>query len=69
MARNWKHFVNDEAAIRATMGPLGQHIALNAIEAAAYFYMRAHQAGFQGERVLPKELPGVRFSLVEDLRT
>lgn len=68
-ARTWKHYVDDEAAIRATLGPLGPHLAIDDIKSAAFWWMRAHQAGFQGERVLPPELPGVRFSLEEDLRT
>ncbi len=68
-ARTWKHYVDDEAAIRATMGPLGPHLGLEEIKSAAFWWMRAHQAGFEGERVLPPELPGIRFSLEEDLRT
>ena len=40
---------------------------VDAIKAAAFGYMRAHQAGFEGERVTPAEIPGIRFSLEEDL--
>lgn len=69
LTRRWRHYVDDEAAIRATLGPLGPHIGLDAIEAAAFHWMRAHQDGFEGERVTPAELPGVRFALEEDLTT
>lgn len=67
LSRRWAHYVDDEAAIRATMGPLGPFLGLEAIKAAAFHWMRAHQEGFQGERVEPAELPGVRFAVEEDL--
>lgn len=67
LARRWCHYVDDEQAVRKSMGPLGAHIRLDAIEAAAYHWMQAHQDGFEGERVTPPELPGIRFALEEDL--
>lgn len=67
LTRRWAHYVDDEAAIRATMGPLGPFLGLDAIKASAFHWMRAHQEGFQGERVEPAELPGVRFAVEEDL--
>lgn len=67
LTRRWVHYVDDPDALRATMGPIGPFVAVDALESAAYHWMRANQASFEGERVTPPELPGVRFALEEDL--
>jgi membrane protein involved in colicin uptake len=58
----WVLDIVDEAALRATMGPLGQHLNYDAIEVACGKWMRAHQESFVGERVEGK-LPGVVFMI------
>lgn len=60
LVRRWVHVVTDEAALRAVSGPLGEHFTEDALSGAAYRWMRAHQAGFTGERVEGR-LPGVVF--------
>ena len=67
LARRWKHYLpDDENALRAVLGPLGPHFTTDALNGAVFQWMRAHQAGFTGERVEPSELPGVVFAYETD---
>lgn len=63
--RRWQSNVVDEAALRAECGPLGEHFTSDALSAAAYRWMRAHQVNFAGERVADA-LPGVVFTYERD---
>ncbi len=59
----WKHDIQDEAALRAVCGPLGQHLTSDALSGAVYRWMVAHREGFpeDSERVTDPALPGVVF--------
>lgn len=68
LARHWKRYVVDEDALRAVCGPLGPFLTIDTLEAACTNWMRAHQAGFTGERVEVPELPGVVFAYETEAR-
>lgn len=57
---SWKHYITDEVALRGACGVLGEHFTEDALSGAAYRWMVAHRAGFQGERV-EGALAGVTF--------
>lgn len=61
LARRWNRYITDEAALRAVLGPLGEHFTTDALEGATWKWMLVHRPGFTGERVEPAELPGVVF--------
>jgi hypothetical protein len=47
----WVYDVTDRDALLATLGPLAAYLMEDAINAAVYRWMRAHQGEFEGERV------------------
>jgi hypothetical protein len=63
----WKHYIDDEAALRAICGPLGEHFTEEALSGAVYQWMVAHRSAFTGERVVTAELPGVVFAWEDEL--
>lgn len=60
LTKRWALQIEDEAALRASCGPLGEHFTFDALNGAAYRWMNAHRTGFTGERV-EGALPGVVF--------
>lgn len=63
----WARFITDEAALRASLGPLGPHFTEAALEGATYQWMAAHRSGWTGERI-EGALPGVTFIWEEESR-
>lgn len=61
----WAHYIDDENALRAVCGPLAEHFNSDDLKGAVYRWMGAHRQSFVGERVEPKELPGVHFAWEE----
>ncbi len=71
LTQNWTLRIDDDEALRAVLGPLGAHFTEDALNGAAYRWMRAHQAGWAGrERVIGSEvgLPGVVFAYQQGVR-
>lgn len=68
LTRRWKHYVVDEAALRAVSGPLGEHFTSEALSGAAYHWMRAHQGGWDGRERIDDELPGCVFAYEQESR-
>lgn len=71
LTRNWTLSIVDEDALREVCGPLAAHFTADALNGAAYRWMRAHQAGWAGkQRVEGKDvgLPGVTFAYQQGVR-
>ena len=64
----WARYIQDEAALRATLGPLGEHFTTTALEGATHQFMSAYRSGWTGERYEAAELPGVLFVWERDVR-
>jgi hypothetical protein len=64
----WVRYIQDEAALRAACGPLGEHFTTSALEGATHQYMVAYRSGWAGERYETPELPGVLFVWERDTR-
>lgn len=68
LTRNWTLRIVDEEALRAVLGPLGPHFTEDALNGAAYRWMRAHQAGWSGRERVEGELAGVVFAYQQGSR-
>jgi len=71
LTRNWTLSIVDEDALREVCGPLAAHFTADALNGAAYRWMRAHQSGWAGKhRVEGKDvgLPGVTFAYQQGVR-
>lgn len=63
----WGYEVIDRDALLRTLGQLAAYLMEDAVDAAVYRWMRAHQGEFEGERVEGR-LPGCVFMWVRDAR-